>query len=279
MKSAAGMSKLWDRGEFDRIRGSDGMDKFFGRRLALHLMIQPVIAETILGDALLCGQGFLARCLLAWPSTRIGERAYAESDLSDDPALAQYRTAITGLLDQAKPSDPMVPQELTPRTLRLDADAKKRWIALHNNIEESMASSGELYGVRAWGSKAPAQILRIAGVLTLVDDPGASVIRIDAINQAAELVLHALAEAVRIIGTTQVPVEVQHAQALLEWCHRDGIAQLHSGAALQFGPYAIRNKTTFDDAVRMLEKSGWAVPVPGGADIDGKQRRRVWDIR
>jgi hypothetical protein len=116
MKSAAGLSKLWDRGEFDRIRGSDGggLDKFFGRRLSMHLMCQPVVAETILGDALLCGQGFLARSLLAWPNTRIGDRAYKEIDLSDDPALVQYRAAITVLLDKPKPVDPMAAQELAP---------------------------------------------------------------------------------------------------------------------------------------------------------------------
>ena len=114
MKSAAGLSKLWDRGEFDRIRGSDGggLDKFFGKRLAMHLMCQPIVAETILGDVLLCGQGFLARALLVWPNTRIGERAYKDADLSDDPALIQYRTAIGVLLDKAKPVDPLAPQEL-----------------------------------------------------------------------------------------------------------------------------------------------------------------------
>src|SRR5690606_10945734 len=61
MKSAASLSKWWDRGEFDRIRASDGAVKFFGRRLALHLMIQPVVAESVLSDSILCGQGFLAR--------------------------------------------------------------------------------------------------------------------------------------------------------------------------------------------------------------------------
>ncbi len=142
-----------------------------------------------------------------------------------------------------------------------------------------MGGSGELRSVRAWGSKAPAQVLRIAGILTLVDDPGASVIRIEAIDQGAELVLHALDEAVRIVGTSQVPAEIQHAQALLEWCHEEKMPLLHSGAALQFGPYAIRTKTTFDAAIRELERAGWATAVPGGAEIDGKQRRRVWEIR
>ena len=141
-----------------------------------------------------------------------------------------------------------------------------------------MKDGGELANVRAWGSKAPAQILRVAGVLALVADPDASVIQIETVNQAADIVLYALEEAVRLIGHSKVPVETQHAQALLEWCHASTIALLHSGAALQFGPNSIRTKTVFDTAIRELERAGWAVPVPDGAEIDGKRRRRVWEI-
>jgi hypothetical protein len=49
-KSAAGFSKLWDSGRFDRVRAGDGAAKYYGLRLALHLMIQPIIAESVLSD-------------------------------------------------------------------------------------------------------------------------------------------------------------------------------------------------------------------------------------
>ena len=138
MKSAAGLSKLWDRGEFDRVRGADGAHKYYGRRLALHLMVQPVVAETLLGDPLLCGQGFLARTLLCWPGTRIGTRRYLETDLQADPALIEYRRVMTGLLDRASPVRPEAPQELEPRTLQLAPAAKAAWIALHDHFEDAM---------------------------------------------------------------------------------------------------------------------------------------------
>ena len=69
------------------MRAADGAAKYFGRRLALHLMMQPVIAETILSDNVLTGQGFLARSLLAWPTSTIGSRQYVEVDLAADPAI------------------------------------------------------------------------------------------------------------------------------------------------------------------------------------------------
>jgi hypothetical protein len=279
MKSAAGLSKLWDRGEFDRVRGGDGAMMYFGRRLALHLMVQPVIAETILSDPMLCGQGFLARCLLAWPVSRIGARQYNDTDLAGDAALAVYRQVMTALLTQPAELRPGTRQELEPRALTLSPPAKKRWIILHDTIEAAMRDGGEYETIRPWASKAPAQILRVAGVLTLVADSRAGVIGEETIDQAAALALYALDEAVRLIGYAQVPVEIQHAQALLEWCQRSRIKMLHSRQALQLGPNAMRSKPTFDAAIKELERAGWAIPVEGGAEIDGKRRRRVWEIK
>jgi hypothetical protein len=277
-KSAAGLSRLWDRGEFDRFRATDGRHKYDGRRLALHLLVQPVVAETVLSDPLLCGQGFLARTLLTWPDSRMGQRCYVEQDLGADPALVAYRRAANVLLDAEYPAREDSRNELEPRALPLAPDAKRQWVTLHNDIEKAMRPGAEYSSVRPWASKAPAQILRIAGVLTLIGDPHAGVVTADAIERGAALTAHALEEAVRLIGYAQVPSEVQHAQALLDWCHAERITQLHSGAALQYGPYVVRTKESFDTAVRRLERAGWAVPIEGGAEIDGKQRRRVWEV-
>ena len=279
MKSVAGLSRLWDRGEFDRVRGGDGSDKFYGRRLAMHLMIQPVVAELVLSDDMLVRQGFLARCLMVWPSTRIGTRLYVAADIHDDQALVEYRKRITALLDQEPTERPEAPQELAPLSLRLTPEAKARWTELHDRIEAAMAAGGALQDVRAWGSKAPAQVLRTAGVLTLVEDKDARMIDEAAIGRAADIVGHTLDEALRIVGTSRVPVETKDAQALLDWSHKKGIEHLHSRAALRMGPNHIRSRSAFNTAIRELEKAGWAEPIPGGADIDGAHRQRVWRIR
>lgn len=100
MKTASGLSRLWDFGEFDRVRAGDGANKYFGRRLSLHLMIQPVIAETILADDILTRQGLLARALLVWPTSTIGQRNYVETDLRHDPAMWRYWTAVANLLER-----------------------------------------------------------------------------------------------------------------------------------------------------------------------------------
>jgi hypothetical protein len=266
-------------GEFDRIRAGDGGSKYYGKRLALHLMLQPVIAETVLSDDVLTGQGFLARCLLSWPTSTIGSRSYVEVDLTVDPAMRRYWNCIRQLLSTAPTMRPESRNELEPRSLSLTPEAKRRWIAVHNVIETDMADAGDFSSVRAWASKAPAQVLRIAGVLTLIEQPIAGVIDVEHIDRAATLVNHHLAEAVRIVGVNSVPKSIRDAESLLAWCHESRITLLHSRQALQMGPNAIRTKTNFDEAVSELERCGWATPVEGGATIEGAHRRRVWAVR
>jgi hypothetical protein len=279
MKSAAGLSRLWDSGEFDRIRAGDGASKYFGRRLAMHLMIQPVVAEAVLSDDVLTGQGLLARTLLAWPASNIGNRSYVEQDLTHDLDLLEYWRAVSALLTHEPALRPGSRNELEPRTLTLTPEAKRVWIAVHDAIEADQGDAGAFSSVRAWASKAPAQTLRIAAVITLIGSPDAGVIEAEAIDRAAELTLYHLREAVRIVGTASVPADIRAADSLLEWCHRERITSLHSSAAIQLGPRRIRTSASFNTAIVHLEKAGWAMPIEGGCKVDGKHRRRAWTIR
>jgi hypothetical protein len=279
MKSAAGLSRLWDVGEFDRVRAGDGAHKYFGRRLSMHLMIQPVVAESVLSDNILTGQGLLARTLLAWPTSTIGHRPYAEVDLIKDPDLARYHKRVGSLLEREPTLRDGTINELQPRHLTLSPEAKRVWVAIHDAIEGDQRDGGEFACIRAWASKAPAQSLRIAGVLTLIEDPDAGVIQPETIDRAAVLTQHYLREAARIVGTASVPPSIRHAEALRDWCHRDQINYLHSGAALQYGPTCIRDAAAFNAAIGALERTGWAMRIEGGHQIDGAMRRKAWVIR
>lgn len=277
LKGAARLSRLWDAGEIDRLRQGACASKYFGRRLAMHLLVHPQVAQRVLSDDAFARQGLLARTLITWPASTVGERSYVEGDLTVDPALASYHERIRALLAR-KPSANPISGDLTPRTLTLDAEARQAWIAAHDEIEASQAEGEPLASIRAWASKAPFQILRIAGVLTLVEDPDATLIRCQALQNATTLVQHHLAEAARIQARAHVPPEVRNAEVLRDWCHRQGISHLHSAEALQFGPHGLRTAAIFDAAIQILERKGWAIRIQGGCVIDGKKRRRAWTI-
>lgn len=278
MRTAATLCKLWDSGTLDRVRALDGATKLYGRRLALHLLAQPVIAERALSDAVLTGQGFLPRCLLAWPESTAGTRPYKEEALRDDHALQRLAVRLGDLHRLPLPLAEGERQELEPRSLRLTPEAKRAWIKLHDAIETAMASGEQFATVKPWASKTPEQVLRIAGVLALVDDANAQSVEVATLERAAELALWHLNEAARLAGTAELAPEVRNAEALLNWCHATGRTLLYSTAAMHRGPACIRDQKSFRQAVAVLECAGWACPIEDGAEVDGKRRRHVWRI-
>jgi hypothetical protein len=277
-RTAATLCKLWDCGELDRIRASDGVMKLYGRRVALHLMAQPVIAERALSDDVLSGQGFLARCLLTWPQGTAGTRLYRDESLGDDAAVAQYNARLAELLYRPLPLAEGERNELSLPTLRLCNEAKALWCEVHDAIEKGMGPGSRYTTCKPWASKSPEQCLRIAGVLTLIDNPDAKLIEAEAIERAAELALWHLNEAVRLAGTAETAPEIRNAEALLNWCHESGRRWLYSSDALQKGPAKVRDRRAFMQAVTELERAGWAEHVKDGMPIEGRHRKHVWQI-
>ena len=278
MRTAGSMCKLWDEGALDRVRVGDGATRITGTRLALHLLAQPVIAERALSDSILAGQGFLARCLLAWPEGTAGTRPYVAENLREN---AFVQACMDRLLDLHRLPMPLADterMELMPRSLTLDAAAYARWREVHDTIEAELGPNGQFAQVKPWASKASEQVLRISGVLTLIEDPSAKTIDVATIERGAELALWHLTEARRLAGTAELSTEVRDAEALLEWAHATSRRYIYSTNVLQSGPPRIRERERFKAAVAMLANAGWAYPVEGGMVLDGAPRRHVWRV-
>lgn len=278
MRTAGTLCKLWDNGTLDRVRSGDGAQKLHGRRFALHLLAQPVIAERALSDDVLAGQGFLARCLLAWPSGTAGSRAYRAENLRSDDAMKALHNVLLNLHRRRLPLAQNESQTLEPRALVLNAAAFNVWRNLHDAVETHQAPGERFAQVKPWASKAPEQALRIAGVLALVDNSDTQEIDAATMERAGELALWHLNEAVRLAGTAELSPETRDAEALLQWAYTCGRDHLHSSAALRLGPNRIRDRDGFDRAIGELVRAGWAYPIEGGMYLDGANRRHVWRI-
>jgi hypothetical protein len=276
LKTVAGLSGLWDRGEADRVRAGDGVAKIFGKRLALHLLAQPTVAERVLADELLTGQGFLARCLLAWPESTAGRRPYVAESLADDPAMVTYHARLRALLSEPLPLAEGTRNELEPPALRLTPEAKALWIDAHDAIEVRQAPAGEYSTIRPWASKAAEQVLRVAGVFAVIESRRE--IGVDLIERACLLVDWHLGEALRLVGTAQVPRDIRDAEAVLTWCHDRRLRLVHSGQLVRCGPASVRTADRLRVVMAVLERHGWATPIEGGAEIDKAHRRHAWRI-
>lgn len=280
MKTASGMCRLWDDGSFDRVRAGDdaSVGKYWARRLALYMQIQPVVAEGVLSDDVLLRQGLLARALLSWPESTIGTRKYVRADLTKDEAMQAYYDRMRELLEMKPAYVEDSSGEASRRRLTLSGDAYEAWVQMHDVLEERQLPGNDLFTVRPWASKAAEQVLRIAGTLALAEDPDATKVQEETVDRAYDLVQHYLTEAVRIVGTAGTPVKLKNAEALLEWCHKTGRTEICSESTMRLGPACIRNVHVFNAAMIELESAGWATPSPGRV-IDGKKRKRAWLIR
>ena len=70
LRTAAGLSLLWDDGRLNRVRAGDGALALAGRRVALHLQAQPDVAARLLSDPILADQGLLSRILVIAPDSQ-----------------------------------------------------------------------------------------------------------------------------------------------------------------------------------------------------------------
>jgi len=277
LKTITGLSELWDGKRVTRVRATDTTIILYGRRLAMHLMMQPVIAQRVLSDPLLHGQGFLNRCLLCWPTSTAGSRLYRDVDLTVDDDVQAYNARIAECLRAKPPRSPERLDELAPRALPLAPPAKKRWIQFHDYVERQLSEGQALRSIRGFGNKAAEHAARLAGVLTLVGDHTAATILLEELDAALLLVEFYLGEMRRLFCPDTTSPDVLLAEDLLAYLRDKDRISLPD--IYQRGPEPLREAKTARRIVAILEEHGWLLRLPGSAEVGGVIRRETWEVR
>ena len=278
LRTVAGLSKCWDGRPISRVRGGDGIVELRGRRLTLHLLAQPGVAQSMLGHAGILDQGLLSRCLVAWPTTLIGTREYAAVNFRGDGATRAYDQRMDELLRTKQPLVEGTRNELNLPALVLRQEAKAAWVSFHNDVEHQLGEGGALSQVRGFGAKAAEHVLRVAGVLAVVETPEATEISASTLDAAVCLVRFYLGEAKRLFETTSVDPDLDLAERLLQWLHSLDSEYIDTARIYQRGPKPIRDAKTAKRISSILAEHGWLTRVDGGMEIDDQFRREVWRI-
>ena len=284
LKTAAGLSELWDGKRITRVRSGEGTLALYGRRLSMHLMIQPVIATALLSNVVLLGQGLLSRCLVAWPTSTAGSRLYQAQDLTNDPAVRAYHTRVTGLLKTTLPLASGRPNELAPRPLRLAPAAQTLWTQFHDHVEGQLADGAPLASIRGFANKAAEHAARLAGVLSLFDNLATSAIDKAHMEAGIALCQFYLTEALRLFDAASTDPNIVLAEKLLAWLQSATLPQANGQKIVslqhiyQEGPSRLRDAKTARQIAKILEEHGWLMAVEGGIEINGTWRREVWEV-
>jgi len=277
-KTLAALNSLWMGDPIKRTRQGDGAFTLYGRRLSLHLMVQPVVAHALLADPLASETGFLPRCLICEPASTIGTRLQDASTWNPAPIDA-FGERLGDLLHTGMAMDPDT-RELNPRLLPLTAEAKGQLIVFSDTVERAQAPGGDLEQVRGYASKAAEQAARIAAVLTLWADLGAQAVGASAMANGIELARFYLFEAARLAGVANVSVAVAKAEALRKWLLSEswGNSWVTVRDILRKGPSRLRESPEANKAVQMLVDHGWLIPLPPGTALDGQARKAAWRV-
>ncbi len=279
LKTATGLSGLWDGTPIDRVRGGDGAAVLYGRRVSMHLMLQPKVASLLLANTLLLDQGLLSRCLVTAPATTAGQRPYKEIDLSTSEALKKYSAKILSILEEPLPVEDGRINQLKPRDLPLSADAKRLWISFHNLIENGLAPNGPYEPVRGLASKIPEHALRIAGVLALVENLNCTAVSVDHIASGIDLATHYLTEALRLFHAGSTDPKLAEAERLLGWLTAKQKDVVTLVEIYRFGPNSIRTAKVARELMEVLHEHGYVMPLAGGAAFEGAVRKEGWRLR
>jgi Protein of unknown function (DUF3987) len=279
LATAAGLSAAWDGDPIKRVRAGDGTMILPGRRLAMHLMAQPDVADILFRDPLLADQGLLSRLLVTAPESAAGSRLWHEERPESDRDLKRYGARLLNILEAPLPLSPGKSNELEPRPLSLAPEAVELWILFGDYVEKAIAQGGALESVRGIANKLPEHAARLAAVLTLVNDIDAGLIGAENMRAGIALAEHYASEALRLFGASRINAQLRLAQKLLDWLLGQWTEPAVSLPDIyQRSLNAIGDQATARKLVAVLENHGWLVRMPEGALIAGQRRREAWRI-
>lgn len=278
-KTLAGLNGMWDGTPIRRTRAGDGAITLYGKRLALHLMVQPEVAHGVMADTLAGGIGFLPRCLICDPVSTIGTRISKALRFNPGPVEA-FSARLSAILVRAMPMRDPETQELEPRRLHLSSAARHLLTEFSDHVETGQSPGGEYESVTGYASKAQEQAARIAGVLTLWADIDAIEVPPETMANAISLADFYLGEAVRLADGAVIPPDIARAEKLRCWIVENWTeAEILPGDILRLGPNSLRNRKDAGQAIGILVQAGWLTPLEAGSVVRGISRREAYRVQ
>jgi putative DNA primase/helicase len=253
MRNMSLINVLWDGGSITIDRRTGECYRVQDVRLSMGLAIQ---ADTIRkffenSKGLARGSGFLARFLIAWPTSTQGTRLFKEPPKAW-PKLTVFNDRITQLLERIPTLNDA--GGITPITLDFSDEAKQAWIDFHNEVEIELRLGGEMADAKDVASKAADNVARLAALFYLFEWHSEGDIKKEHLDAAIEIVAWHLYEAKRFFNQIATPEYLGNAIKLdayiLRNCRNFKANTIQKNHLRQHGP--IRDKKLLNEALDEL---------------------------
>jgi Protein of unknown function (DUF3987) len=162
-----------------------------GRRLSMHLMVQPNIGMEFYGNGRMKEQGFLSRFLVACPEAFDEKplRIATEEEKTKVQDLSDHLLNILHIEPLFRPGTRNV---LEPKKMVNSSVAQDLWGKFYNNIDSQMGKNKVLYSIAEMCGKAGESVQRLAAILTIIDMGG--------VPQTLEISGYHMANAIHIMN-------------------------------------------------------------------------------
>jgi len=287
LHTGASLSKLWDGRGVERVRASDDLGVYRGRRLAMHLMLQPGIAADLLDNVMFQTQGLTARLLVAYPESTVGQRFHrrsAEEQRAERDALAameRFTARTREILDAPCRTKEGDRQHLEPRAVGFSTQARELWLDWTDTVERECGPKGLLAPVVSLGNKAGEHVARLAATFAAFRDLQADLITQADMAAAIALMEYHLSQTLRLIG--ELPNETEESrdyEALEAWVREWPEPFICvSNMSAECRPKKLRGrKDQILKFVKQMLQLGILLPHDKPEVIKGKNRMNVFEI-
>lgn len=268
--TGASLSHLWDGKPVKRVRAT-GFEVHYGRRLSLHLMVQPGVALRLFGNKALRDQGMMSRMLVTYPRSLRGGRFWKEPTEESFAAVAAYHDKLSARLRLDMRFANEDTRELQFDVLKLSSDARKLWIEFADHCEALMAPGALYDDIGDFASKMPENAARLAAVLSYFERTPAALAEEGISENALRAGIHIMkfyaSEAVRLFGAGSIDDDSDNAQVLIDWIRGKGLEKVGLQYLSQSGPKQTRPGAILKRALQLLEEHGHLHRITDGATL------------
>jgi hypothetical protein len=197
----------------------------------------------------------------------------------DEPQLRAFHERLAALLNKKLPLREGSNSELDAPNIILDEDAWRIWQLFAQSLEDDCGRDGRWRPVRAAALKMAENVARVAGVLTLFDNPEAEVIDGDIMEAAVEIGLFYLHEALRLVSHHALDSETQAVYELSQWLTQKWPHKLISPTHIQQkAPRHLRGSAEATrKQIEALLRAG-VLKIEGPGEVNGKRFKEVYRI-
>lgn len=279
LNTITGLCKLWDGDSVSRVRSGDKSIIISGKRLCLHLMMQPYVFETLTNNKLVTAQGLFSRICCSAPYVEKGNRLSTNQEPVNSKAITKLNHRLTEILSTKPSLRKNTRNELEPKTLSIAIDALSSFSEWSDKVERESGKYGKFEFSNSLVNKMPEIAVRIAAVLTLYENINATEISLEKMNAGIGLAKFYADEATRIFSIPCTDSKLKDAQRLLDWILEKWANRKVSFAdMLQNGPNPFRKKNILNPLVEILVEHNWLHLEEGTHIIKGQNRRIVYSI-